>query len=59
MTGQFTQGELTGLADTLVKKLGLLETKGNIKEKQNLKELQITLIKAEKLPPPKPQSSRP
>lgn len=24
MTGQFTQGELTGLADTLVKKLGFL-----------------------------------
>ena len=36
-TGYFSAGELSGMADTLVKKLGFLETKGNVKERHNLK----------------------
>ena len=58
LTGPMS-GQITGLASTLVQKMGFLETKGNKNEQKNLQELHTTLIKAEKLPPPKPQNSRP
>jgi len=51
--------QLQGLAGTMAQKLGFLDTKGNQKEQKNLKELQTTLIKADKMPPPKPENSRP
>ena len=57
-SGSITNGiketDLDGLASSIKQKLKLPEAKTEVKNKNNLKELQTTLINAERLPPSKP-----
>lgn len=59
MTNGIKNTELEGLATTLKQKLGLNEGPTQTKNIQNLTELQNTLVKASKLPTPKPTLEKP
>jgi hypothetical protein len=54
-TNGIKNSDLEGLATTMKQKLGLLTGPTQTKNVQNLNELQGTLVKANKLPAPKPK----
>lgn len=59
LTNGIKNSQLDGLATTLKQKLGLINGPTQTKNVQNLNELQNTLVKASKLPAPKPKIEKP